>query len=154
MVGRRRISGLDPAIKAAFETFGKVVADSYGGANTVNSTNFGDGGDPLFTDPPGCLFHHQAVFITDLVFKDSAARRRDYDFFPFPDIDPDYAGAVEGAGDLFGLFHDTPAAKVLHEVPRHRPGPAHLGQDRWRTVRQQERHELPRRHRKRSAETC
>ena len=37
----------------------------------------------------------------------------DYNFFPFPDINAQYAGAVEGAGDLFGMFHDTPAAKSL-----------------------------------------
>jgi alpha-glucoside transport system substrate-binding protein len=59
------------------------------------------------------MFHHQASFITGLGgFKDKAAGT-DYDFFPFPDIDPANAGAVEGAGDLFGMFHDTEAAKSL-----------------------------------------
>jgi alpha-glucoside transport system substrate-binding protein len=30
-----------------------------------------------------------------------------------PDIDPAYAGAFTGSGDLFGLFSDKPAAKDL-----------------------------------------
>jgi alpha-glucoside transport system substrate-binding protein len=103
----------DPAIKSAFETFGQVVQNAFGGNIGVNATNFEVGGDPLFDSPPGCLLHHQASFITGLgAFKTHAAGT-DYDFFPFPDIDPMYTGGVEGAGDLFGMFHDTPAARSL-----------------------------------------
>lgn len=103
----------DPAIKQAFTTFGEVVADSFGGSDNVNATNFANAGDPLFTAPPGCLFLHQASFITGLGGFLDATAGTDYDFFQFPDIDPAYAGAVEGAGDLFGMFHDTPAARSL-----------------------------------------
>jgi alpha-glucoside transport system substrate-binding protein len=102
-----------PEIKAAFETFGEVIADTYGGATLINSTNFGDGGNPLFTDPPGCLFHHQASFITDFFKKQGGAADGEFDFFPMPDINADYAGAFTGAGDLFGLFSDKAAAKDL-----------------------------------------
>ena len=108
-----QVKWTDPAIKGAFETFGTVVADAYGGGTGVNATNFEVGGDPLFASPPGCLFHHQASFITGLGAFKTAAAGTDYDFFPFPDIDAQYTGAVEGAGDLFGMFHDTPAAKSL-----------------------------------------
>jgi alpha-glucoside transport system substrate-binding protein len=102
-----------PEIKKAFETFGDVIKDSNGGANTVLSTAFQEGGDGLFTSPPGCEFHHQASFITGLgKFKDAKAGT-DYNFFPFPDIDQQYSGSVEGAGDLFGMFHDTAEAKSL-----------------------------------------
>jgi alpha-glucoside transport system substrate-binding protein len=102
-----------PEIKGAFEEFGKVVADAYGGANTVLTTNFEKGGDPLFKNPPGCEFHHQASFITGLGAFKTAKSGTDYNFFPFPDIDPKYTGAIEGAGDLFGMFHDTAEAKSL-----------------------------------------
>lgn len=103
----------DPAIKAAFQTFGDVVASSYGGGTTVNATNFANAGDPLFKTPPDCLFLHQASFITGLGGFKTAAAGTDYDFVPFPDINPAYTGAVEGAGDLFGMFRDTPAARSL-----------------------------------------
>ena len=37
----------------------------------------------------------------------------DFNAFPFPAINPEFAKAVEGAGDLFGMFHATDAAKSL-----------------------------------------
>jgi alpha-glucoside transport system substrate-binding protein len=77
------------------------------------ATNFGNAGDPLFANPPGCAFLHQASFITGFSQFKSHTAGTDYNFFPFPDIDAQFAGAVEGAGDLFGMFHDTPAAKSL-----------------------------------------
>lgn len=108
-----KVKWTDPAIKQAWQAFGGVVAASYGGPTAVNATNFANAGDPLFATPPGCLFLHQASFITGLGAFPSKTSGTDYDFFPFPDINSQYSGAVEGAGDLFGMFHDTPAAKSL-----------------------------------------
>jgi alpha-glucoside transport system substrate-binding protein len=103
----------DPAIKKAFERFGEVLDKSYGGATFVNATNFGDGGNPLFTSPPGCLFHHQASFISDFFKTQGGAADGDFDFYVMPEINPSYAGALTGGGDLFGLFSDKAAAKDL-----------------------------------------
>jgi alpha-glucoside transport system substrate-binding protein len=86
---------------------------SFGGPNGVLNTAFGNGGDCLFSDPPGCFLHHQASFITSFFednFPDVAVAGETYDFFPMP------AGefsAVETAGDLFGMFNDTPQARSL-----------------------------------------
>jgi alpha-glucoside transport system substrate-binding protein len=109
-----KIKWSDPRIRAAFELYvNDVVGTTYGGQQTAAATNFEIAGDPLFADPPGCVFHHQASFITGIGgFKDRQAGT-DYDFFPFPDINSQYSGAVEGAGDLFGMFHDTAAARSL-----------------------------------------
>jgi len=108
-----KVKWTDPQIKQAFQTFGQVVNSSYGGATGVNATSFDVAGDPLFKNPPGCLFLHQASFITGLGAFKSLKPDTDYNFFPFPDINSQYAGAVEGAGDLFGEFHHTPAADSL-----------------------------------------
>lgn len=104
-----------PEIKAAYETFGEAVDNAYGGASTVNGTNFGEAGNPLFTTPPGCLFHHQASFMTDFFVKAPGTPEagKDFDFFQMPDIDPAFAGGVTGGGDLFGMFKDTEQAKAL-----------------------------------------
>lgn len=102
-------------IKKAFQTYlTDVVANISDPTAAVDPTkDFSLAGDPLFASPPGCVVFHQASFITGLgAFKGKAAGT-DYNFFPFPDIDPQYAGSVEGAGDLFGMFHDTDAAKSL-----------------------------------------
>ena len=104
-----------PEIKQAFQSFGDVVKQGavYGGPSTVATTNFANAGDPLFKSPPGCQLLHQASFITGLGGFKGKKAGTDYNFFPFPDINPTYAGAVEGAGDLFGMFNDTPQAKAL-----------------------------------------
>jgi len=102
-----------PEIRSAFEAFGDVLDSSYGGTTFVNSTNFGSGANPMFEDPPGCLFHHQASFITDFFKEQGGAADGEFDFFPMPDMNPEYAGAFTGAGDLFGLFSDKPAAQDL-----------------------------------------
>ena len=102
-----------PEIRQAFEAFGEVLDASFGGATFVNGTNFGSAGNPLFTDPPGCLFHHQASFITGFFAEQGGAEEGEFDFFPMPSINPEYTGAFTGAGDLFGLFSDKPAAQDL-----------------------------------------
>ena len=104
----------DPAIKTAFQTYRRRRARARSAAATPSiTTNFEEAGDPLFATPPGCLFLHQASFITGLGDFKTKAAGTDYNFFPFPDINPQFTGAIEGAGDLFGMFHDTPAAKSL-----------------------------------------
>src|SRR5690606_30872430 len=99
---RGEIKWSDPAIREAFEIYvDDVLGSTYGGTQTAAATNFEVAGDPLFAEPPGCVFHHQASFITGLGGFATAASGTDYNFFPFPDINPTHAGGVEGAGDLF-----------------------------------------------------
>ncbi len=100
-------------IKKAFELFGDALTNSHGGPNYVTNTAFGKSAAPMFAKPPGCLLHHQASFITDFFKNEAGAKDGDFDFFPFPDIDPANAGAVTGAGDLFGMFNDTKQARAL-----------------------------------------
>jgi len=90
-----------------------VVANTFGGGTNAVATKFDLAGDPLFASPPGCEFLHQASFITGLGKFAKAKAGTDYNFFPFPAINDQFKSAVEGAGDLFGMFHETPAAKSL-----------------------------------------
>ncbi len=73
-----------PEIKSAFQMYGQVVADAAGGQTSVIATSFQDGGNGLFSDPPQCLFHHQATFMTEFFKSQAGAREGEYDFFPFP----------------------------------------------------------------------
>lgn len=110
------IAWSSPEIKGAWETFREIVEEhSFGGSQYILSTNFGNGGDPLFSDPPGCYMHHQASFITDFFVDNNPGLQvgEDFTFFGFPTIDPQYEGALEVAGDLFGMFNDTPQARAL-----------------------------------------
>jgi alpha-glucoside transport system substrate-binding protein len=112
------IAWTDPAVKNAWETWGTVVNDQemvYGGQPWVLSTNFGEAPFPMFEDPVKCYLHRQASFITGFIteqYPDLVAGE-DYNFFEFPPIDPAHGQPLLVAGDLFGMFNDTPQARAL-----------------------------------------
>lgn len=113
-----QITWTSPEISKAWQAWGQIVADPkavYGGANTMLTTNFGDSGNQLFTNPPGCYMMHQASFITDFLVKGTPGVKPidDFDFFPFPAFSSSTSNAQEVAGDLFGMFKDTPQARAL-----------------------------------------
>lgn len=104
-----------PEVRAAFELYGSVVQPGsvWGGTAGAISTSFDAAGAPLFTDPSGCLYLMAASFMPAMFEAAGMRPAIDYDFFPFPDIEPQHAGTVEVAGDLLGLFSDRPAARQL-----------------------------------------
>jgi len=105
----------DSAVKTAWETFGEIVGKEdyqYGGTTGTLTSNFGDAPASLFTDPPGAYMHRQASFITGF-FPEGVEAITDYDFFPFPPIDPAYGTPVLGGADLIVMFNDTPEAREL-----------------------------------------
>ena len=108
-----RLPWTSPEIRTGFDTFGSVVENANGGSALELTTKFQDGGNGLFHSPPTCLFHHQATFMTQFFKSEAGAHVGEYDFFPFPQIDPRYANSVTGGGDLFGMFNDTPQARAL-----------------------------------------
>ncbi|MDR5683758.1 MAG: ABC transporter substrate-binding protein [Armatimonadota bacterium] len=115
---RHEIPWEDPEVRDAWEKFGRIVGNPqyvYGGRQGVLSTNFGESPFPMFTDPPGCYLHHQATFIQDFIQRQypNLVAGEDFDFFAFPAPNPQFANAVVAAGDLFGMFNDTPQARAL-----------------------------------------
>lgn len=109
------ITWTDPAIKTAWEKFGEIVGKEeyqYGGTTGTLTTFFGDAPAPLFSDPPEAYMHRQASFITGF-FPEGLEAVKDYDFFPFPAIDPAYGTPVLGGADLIVMFNDTPEAREL-----------------------------------------
>ena len=108
----------DPAIRSAWEEFGRIVHDEtlvFGGPQTVIATNFGEAFNAMFQEDPGCYLFKQANFITTFFeeqFPDLVAGE-DYNFFAFPALDEEIGQPIEVAGDLFGMFNDTPQARAL-----------------------------------------
>jgi alpha-glucoside transport system substrate-binding protein len=102
-------------ITRAFQTFGQIVADDavFGGASGAISTDFKKAGDPLFADPPGCLLMAQGSFMIPFLSGSTRTVGADFDFFPTPQLNPAFDGAVVGGGDLVGLFSQKPAAQNL-----------------------------------------
>lgn len=115
---RGEIRWTSPEIRRAWETWGEIVGNPemvYGGVNTMLTTNFEQVGVPLFTDPPNAYLVHQASFITALFEANSPGIEAgtDYDFFPFPKFEASAPDQSVIAGDLFGMFNDTPQARAL-----------------------------------------
>jgi alpha-glucoside transport system substrate-binding protein len=107
-----------PEIKQAWQTFGSVATDPKmvnGGPNSVLTLNFGNGGDGLFKTPPACYLHHQASFITSFFESNTPGLKAgvDYNFFGFPDINPQFSGTYEVVGDSFAMYKDTPQARAF-----------------------------------------
>lgn len=114
------LSWTDPAMKSAWEKFGEVVlTDGYvpGGSDFALSTNFVPASYLPFNDPPQAGMYFLGSFAQGFVedqFPDLAIEE-DYSFFPFPDIDPEYAGAVVGGADFVVMFNDNPSSRSLVE---------------------------------------
>ena len=108
-----KVKWTDPKIKAAFDLYMEVVKNSFGGGTNAVATKFQNAGDPLFASPPGCALFEQASFMSGQGKFATLKADTDYNAFPFPTINATYAKAVEGAGDLFGMFHATEGAKSL-----------------------------------------
>ncbi|HEY9593070.1 MAG TPA: ABC transporter substrate-binding protein [Spirochaetia bacterium] len=113
-----KLAWTSPEVKSVWQAWGKIVADpkmAYGGSQYELSTNFGTAFTPLFENPPQAYFHFQATFIQSFIQKQYPDLKpvEDFNFFGFPSIEPKYAKAAEIAGDLFGMFKNTPQAAAF-----------------------------------------
>ncbi|SEN42502.1 maltose-binding protein/trehalose-binding protein/sucrose-binding protein [Gemmobacter aquatilis] len=106
----------DPKVVAAIDEFGWFARnDAFvaGGAGAVASTDFRDSPKGLFASPPQCFMHHQASFIPSF-FPEGTVIGQDADFFYFPAYaSKDLGQPVLGAGTMFAVMSDNPAAKAF-----------------------------------------
>lgn len=115
---RNEIPFDDERVVAAIEEFGWFArndAHVAGGAGTVASTDFRDAPKGLFSSPPQCYMHRQASFIPAF-FPEGTEVGVDADFFYFPAYEgKDLGKPVLGAGTLFAITRDNPAAHAFIE---------------------------------------
>ncbi|MCB1491103.1 MAG: alpha-glucoside ABC transporter substrate-binding protein, partial [Rhodobiaceae bacterium] len=96
-----------------FGWFARNDAYVAGGASAVASTDFRDSPKGLFSSPPQCFMHRQASFIPAF-FPEGTVVGEDADFFYFPAYaDKDLGKPVLGAGTLWAITKDSPAAHAL-----------------------------------------
>ncbi len=111
-----QIPWTDPRIKDAWEKWGQIVnTPGYvpGGAEAVASTNFQDASYWPFQTPPKAAMYYEGDFVQGFITSQfpNAKAGTDYDFFPFPTVNSQYAGAVTGGADLVVVFNDTPTVR-------------------------------------------
>jgi alpha-glucoside transport system substrate-binding protein len=114
-----------PQVEQAWQTFGQIVNTPgmvYGGIQAEMLTNYGQAGQPMFDNPPGCYLDHEGSFITAFYTEDTLGSassgahpqpETDFRFVPLPALTPAGQGSEEVAGDLLGMFRSTPAARQL-----------------------------------------
>ena len=105
----------DPKVVAAIDEFGWFIEDGKvaGGKGAVATTDFRDSPKGLFSSPPQCMMHRQASFIPAF-FPEGTEMGVDADFFYFPAYaGKDLGKPVLGAGTLFGITKDSPAARAF-----------------------------------------
>lgn len=108
----------DPRVVAAIEEYGSFVRnDDYvaGDADDTAAIDFRDSPKGLFDSPPQCMMHRQASFIP-AYFPEGTVLGEDADFFYFPAYaEKDLGTPVLGAGTLFAITSDNPAASAFIE---------------------------------------
>lgn len=116
---RGEIPFSDPRVKAAWEQFGQMVHTPdyvYGGAGTMLSTPWVDGGAFLFTDPPNCYMWIQGSFATGAFPEEvQADMATGAGYFTLPPVNPEYGAPLLMVGELVSMFTDSPEARAFLE---------------------------------------
>ncbi|MEL6639784.1 MAG: ABC transporter substrate-binding protein [Pseudomonadota bacterium] len=107
-----------PQIVDAIEEFGVFARNDdnvAGRVSAVNTTSYDDSPAGLFTSPVRCYMHRQGSFIPAF-FPENAEAGEDYDFFYFPTYaERDLGSPILGAGAIWVITDDSPAAHELIE---------------------------------------
>jgi len=108
----------DACIKQSFEMFDNIVQTKgyvLGGTQTILTTGDADGADPLYTKPPTAYMYYLSSIAQGFIASQypNLSAGRDYGYFPFPMIKPQYFGAITIGADIVVMMRDTPAARSL-----------------------------------------
>ncbi|HLZ58712.1 MAG TPA: ABC transporter substrate-binding protein [Ktedonosporobacter sp.] len=102
---KHQIPWNDPSIKDAISMFGQIANGKHyinGAPQAILATGFQDASFEPFTSPPKAYMYYLGDFAAGFIttqFKNLKAGT-DFNFFPFPTINPQYKGAITGGADL------------------------------------------------------
>lgn len=113
-----QIPWTDSSIKNAFQMFGQIAGGSHyinGGSAAILATDPQSASYKPFTSPPGAYLYYLGDFTAGFITTQfpSLVAGTDFNFFPFPTINSQYAGAVTGGADLVTALKDNGAVKQL-----------------------------------------
>ena len=104
------------SVKQAFQYFGQIVNGTHyinGGATAILATGFQDASYLPYDSPPKAYMDYLGDFLVGFITTQfpSLQPATDYNFFTFPTITPQYAGAVTGGADFLFALRDTTAVR-------------------------------------------
>ncbi|WP_183061547.1 ABC transporter substrate-binding protein [Motilibacter peucedani] len=113
-----RLPWTDPCVRKSFVMLLDLLHhDGYvlGGADAVLSTSDEQGADPLYARPPKAEMYYMASFAQGFITSRLPDLRpgRDYGFFPFPAVNPEWRGSITVGADVVVMTRDTPAARAF-----------------------------------------
>jgi alpha-glucoside transport system substrate-binding protein len=111
-----QIPWTDACVKQSFEMFETIVhTPGYvlRGSLGILGTSDAEGSYPMYSDPPTAYMYYLASFAQAFVASKypQLVPGDDYNFFPFPTINPDDSGSITVGADIVVMLNDTPAAR-------------------------------------------
>ncbi len=112
-----KIPWTHPTIKQAFQYFGQIVQGKHyinGAPTSILATGFQDASYLPYDSPPKAYLYYLGDFAAGFISAQfpSLQAGTDYNFFPFPTINPTYAGAVTGGADRIFAMKDNDAIRA------------------------------------------
>src|SRR5260370_34875782 len=111
-----QIPWTDPTIKTAFQMFGQIVAGKHyinGAPQSILATNFQPASFLPYDTPPKAYMYYLGDFTAGFIKTQfpSIAPGTDFNFFPFPPINPQFAGPVTGGAEMLIGFKSNNAKR-------------------------------------------
>lgn len=102
----------DASVKNAFQMYGQIVNGTHyikGAPQSILATAFQNASYLPYDTPPQAYMYYLGDFTAGFITAQfpNLKAGTDYDFFPFPTINTQYAGGVTGGADLFAAFKDN-----------------------------------------------
>lgn len=115
-----QIPWTDPSVKNAFQMFGQIVSGKHyinGAPQSILATNFQPATYLPFETPPKAYMFYLGDFAAGFITAQfpSVVAGTDYNFFPFPTLNSQYAGAVTGGADLYMALKDNDGTRQYME---------------------------------------
>lgn len=109
---KHKIPWTHSSVKQAFQYFGQIVGGKHyinGAPTSILATGFQDASYLPYDSPPKAYLYYLGDFTIGFITAQftSLQAGTDYNFFPFPTINPTYAGAVTGGADVLFAMVDN-----------------------------------------------
>jgi alpha-glucoside transport system substrate-binding protein len=107
-----KIPWTDPTIKNAFQMFGQIASGNHyinGAPQSILATAFQDASYLPYDTPPKAYMYYLGDFTAGFITTQFPTLKpgTDYNFFTFPTINSQYAGAVTGGADMIFALKDN-----------------------------------------------
>ncbi len=107
-----QIPWTDASVKNAFQMFSQIVTGKHyinGAPQSILATNFLPATYLPYDTPPKAYMYYLGDFAAGFIKAQfpSIAAGTDFNFFPFPTINPQFAGAINGSMDMLIAFKDN-----------------------------------------------